>query len=99
MNTRTRKTKGKQFQNTIRDLLLESFPQLNLDDIKSTTMGDHGEDLQLSEKARKLLPFSTECKRQETLSYWQWMEQCEKEAIKHNTMPLLIFKRNKSDIY
>ena len=42
------KNKGKRLQNSVRDILLETFTQLEEDDIKSTTMGESGEDIQLS---------------------------------------------------
>ena len=62
MNTRSRKNKGKRLQNKIRDLLLETFQnELEPDDIKSTTMGESGEDIQLSPAARKFIPYAIEC--------------------------------------
>ena len=48
MKTRRFKNKGKRLQNSVRDILLETFTQLEEDDIKSTTMGESGEDIQLS---------------------------------------------------
>ena len=46
--TRSAKAKGRNGQQEVRDRLLETFPEFELDDIKSTTMGDTGEDIQLS---------------------------------------------------
>ena len=46
MKTRS-KNKGKRLQNNVRDLLLETFTQLEPDDVRSTTMGESGEDIQL----------------------------------------------------
>ena len=43
--TRAAKAKGRTGQNEIRDKLLETFPEFEEDDIKSTTMGDTGEDM------------------------------------------------------
>ena len=68
MKTRSAKNKGKRLQNDVRDLILETFKQLEPDDVRSTTMGDSGEDVLLSPKARKLFPFSVECKNQEKLN-------------------------------
>ena len=48
MKSRSAKNKGKRLQNNFRDLLLEAFQELEPDDIKSTTMGESGEDIQLS---------------------------------------------------
>ena len=67
MKTRSAKNKGKRLQNSVRDILLETFTQLEEDDIKSTTMGESGEDIQLSPAARKLIPYAIECKNQEKM--------------------------------
>ena len=48
MKTRSAKNKGKRLQNKVRDLILEKFTQLEEDDVRSTTMGDSGEDVLLS---------------------------------------------------
>ena len=42
MKTRSAKNKGKRLQNTVRDVLLETFDTLEPDDIKSAIMGDSG---------------------------------------------------------
>jgi len=97
MKPRSAKNKGKRLQNNVRDLILEKFNQLEPDDVRSTTMGDSGEDVLLSPAARKLFPFSVECKNQEKLNIWSSLEQTETNAGKHT--PLLIFKRNRSKTY
>jgi hypothetical protein len=60
-------------------------------------MGESGEDIKLSPAARKLIPYSFECKNQEKLSIWSPLEQAESNAGKH--IPLLVFKRNRSKTY
>jgi len=97
MKTRSAKNKGKRLQNTVRDVLLETFDTLEPDDIKSAIMGDSGEDIQLSPAARKLIPYSIECKNQEKINIWSSIEQSEQNAGKH--IPLLVFKRNRSKKY
>ena len=98
MNTRSRKNKGKRLQNKVRDLLLEQFNDLlEQDDVRSTTMGESGEDIQLSPAARKLIPYAIECKNQESLSIWKALEQAENNSNGYE--PLLIFKRNRSKTY
>ena len=88
----------KRLQNKIRDLLLETFQnELEPDDIKSTTMGESGEDIQLSPAARKFIPYAIECKNQEALSIWKALEQAENNSNGYE--PLLIFKRNRSKTY
>ena len=97
MKTRTAKNKGKRLQNDVRDLILETFTELEPDDVRSTTMGDSGEDILLSPAARKLFHFSVECKNQEKLNIWSSLEQAEDNAGQH--IPLLVFKRNRSKTY
>ena len=97
MKSRSAKNKGKRLQNTVRDVLLETFDTLEPDDIKSAIMGDSGEDIQLSPAARKLIPYSIECKNQEKLNIWSALEQA--EGNKGVSKPVLIFKRNRSKTY
>ena len=97
MKTRSAKNKGKRLQNQVRDLILEKFNKLEEDDVRSITMGDSGEDILLSPAARRLFPFSVECKNQEKLNIWSSLEQAEDNAS--NYTPLLIFKRNRSKTY
>ena len=98
MITSSRKSKGRRLQNKIRDLLLEHYSdKLETDDIRCAVMGESGEDLKLSPAARKLIPYSFECKNQEKLSIWSSLEQAEDNSGDHT--PLLIFKRNRSKTY
>ncbi len=68
MKTSSCKAKGRNLQKWVRDLILESFPSLEADDVRSTSMGAGGEDVQLSPAARKLFPYSLECKNVEKLN-------------------------------
>ena len=97
MKPRSAKNKGKRLQNTIRDLILEKFDSLEKDDVRSITMGDSGEDILLSPAARRLFPFSVECKNQEKLNIWSALEQAEENSGNH--IPLVIFKRNRTKTY
>ena len=97
MKPRSAKNKGKRLQNKVRDIILEKFDKLEPDDVRSITMGDAGEDILLSPAARRLFPFSVECKAQESLSIWSALQQAESNAGKH--IPLVIFKRNRSKTY
>jgi hypothetical protein len=97
MKPRSAKNKGKRLQNKVRDLILEKFNQLEPDDVRSVTMGESGEDILLSPAARKLFPFSTECKNQEKINIWSSLEQAETNSGKH--IPIVIFKRNRSKTY
>ena len=97
MKSRSAKNKGKRLQNSVRDILLETFNQLEPDDIRSAIMGESGEDIKLSPAARKLIPYSFECKNQEKLNIWSSLEQAEENAQKGK--PVLVFKRNRSKTY
>ena len=97
MKPRSAKNKGKRLQNKVRDLILEKFNQLEPDDVRSVTMGESGEDILLSPAARKLFPFSTECKNQEKINIWSSLEQAETNSGNH--IPIVIFKRNRSKTY
>ncbi len=98
MKTRSGKAKGRRLQNKIRDLLLEHFSdKLEPDDVKVAIMGESGEDIKLSPAARKLIPYSFECKNQEKLSIWSSLEQASENSGDYP--PVLIFKRNRSKTY
>ena len=98
MKPRSAKNKGKRLQNKVRDLILEKFnSKLEPDDVRSITMGDSGEDILLSPAARKVFPFSVECKNQEKLNIWSSLEQAENNSGNH--APLVVFKRNRTKTY
>ena len=97
MRSRSRKNKGKRLQNKVRDILLEAFQDLEQDDIRSAIMGESGEDIKLSPAARKEIPYSFECKNQESINIWKSLEQAKENS--NGYTPCLIFKRNRSKIY
>lgn len=98
MRPSSAKAKGRRLQNQIRELILDAFPELHPDDVKSAIMGESGEDIKLSPAARNLFPYSVEAKNQEKLNIWSALEQAE-ENKKENTTPILFFKRNRSKLY
>ena len=98
------KAKGRRLQNFVRDALRYVFiekwtklPKLEDDDIKSQTMGMCGEDIVLSPAAKKIIPYSFECKNKERLDLWKSLEQAEGNSQDRN--PCLVFKRNRSKVY
>ena len=104
MNPKSGKAKGRRLQNYVRDKLREVYiklwtkaPKLEHDDIKSQTMGMGGEDIVLSPAAKKLIPYSFECKNKERLNIWQSIEQCEENS--NGSIPVVVIKRNRSKIY
>lgn len=94
MKPSSSKAKGRKLQQWVRDLLLEIFPVLEPDDIKSTGMGQSGEDVQLSPAARKLIPYSIECKNRTTISVYAWYKQS-KANTPTGSEPILIIKQNR----
>ena len=92
MKPRSAKNKGKRLQNKVRDLILEKFDKLEEDDVRSITMGDSGEDILLSPAARKLFPFSVECKNQEKVNLWESYKQADDNSGKYE--PIVFIKRN-----
>ena len=80
MKTRSAKSKGRRLQNQIKELLLESFKELEPDDVRSAIMGETGEDIKLSPAARRQIPYSFECKNQEKLNIWESLNQAEENS-------------------
>ena len=96
---RSSKAKGRRLQNLVRDKLRAAFSSLlEEDDIKSQTMGMTGEDIVLSPAARKLIPYSIECKNVERLNVWQCLKQTE-DNTHEDCSPALIIKRNQTNPY
>lgn len=56
IKTSSAKAKGRRHQQWVRDKIYETFPVLEDGDVRSTSMGAGGEDLQLSPAARRLFP-------------------------------------------
>ncbi len=94
MKTASVKSKGRILQQTVRDKILETFPKLEKDDVKSTSMGASGEDIQLSPAARRSFPFSVECKSRATIGVYKWYDQAVTNAGS-GVEPLLVVKANR----
>ena len=97
MKSQSCKSKGRRLQSAIVRRILDHFAELEQDDVRSCSMGANGEDVQLSPRARGLLPFSIEAKNVEKLNVWGALEQAERNAGGFD--PLLVFKRNHSKTY
>lgn len=92
MRPQSAKSKGRTFQQFVRDVLLAAFPSLEKDDIKSTSMGAPGEDIQLSPAARKLIPYQIECKSKATSQIHTYYNQAKSHG---NYEPLVIVKKDR----
>lgn len=95
ISIQARKAKGRRLQQWVRDLILSVFPSLEPDDVKSTGMGQGGEDVQLSPAARKLIPVSIECKaRAKIPSIYEWYKQAEDNCPK-GSEPVLVIRQDR----
>lgn len=96
MKTQSCKAKGRRLQQQIVEDLYKNF-ELGEGDLKSTSMGAGGEDVQMSARARELIPYSFEAKNQERLNVWSAIEQA--EANCSDRAPVVVIKKNKKRPY
>lgn len=87
------KAKGRRLQQWVRDEILKRFKSLTQDDVRSTSMGAGGEDVQLSSAARKQFPYSVECKSKKSIAIYGLYEQAAANSGSHE--PLLIVKADR----
>ena len=85
------KAKGRRLQQWVRDYLHSNLKGVEKDDITSTPGGVNGPDIGLSPLARKLFPWTVECKSRSSFSVYEALEQAERNLIK-NTKPIAILK-------
>lgn len=99
MKTSSAKQKGRKLQQLVRDTLLKAFPQLEVDDIKSTSMGAQGEDVQLSPAARKIIPVAIEAKARRSIAVGRFYEQAQEHAIsvKEPVEPVVVLKEDRKN--
>lgn len=93
MKPSSAKAKGRKFQQEIRDLILSKYLCLEPDDVRSTSMGAGGEDIQLSPAARSKLPLSLECKHRASYAFFKDYDQAVINAPK-GAEPVLVCKAN-----
>lgn len=93
MKPSSAKAKGRRFQQRIRDDILDRFKsELELDDVRSTSMGAPGEDIMLSPKARSILPITIECKSVKSVAAARYYDQAAARTI--GRMPVAVFKED-----
>ena len=91
MNNKSRKAKARYLQNLVKDRIFELYPSLTKKDIRTSTTGENGADVKLlTLAARKLFPYSIECKnRSDNKQIYSYYNQ----ARKHSSLePLLVIK-------
>jgi hypothetical protein len=97
--TKSRKGKARALQNAVAEDIRAQFISLGSADIRPAIMGSSGMDIQLSTRAREQFPYAVECKNQEALNIWDALRQCEANAEKECLLPVLVFKRARTDTY
>lgn len=93
MKTKSAKQKGKRLQEYVVELILELFPELTEDDVKSTFSSVPGPDVLLSSKAKEKFPFDVECKNHERINLYKFWEQL-RARNNGKELPLLVVKSN-----
>ena len=95
MNRRSAKNKGNRLQVWVYERFLTLFG-LDEGEIRPAQGGEHGMDIKAIPRSRDRYPYAVECKNQEKISIWQAWKQAELNSEGHT--PLVIFKRNHSDV-
>jgi hypothetical protein len=93
MKPSSAKQKGRTHQQYVRDKILDKYPQLEKDDVRSTGMGQGGEDVQLSPRARELFNFSVECKSKAAFAGYAFYDQA--AANRGESIPIVVVKANR----
>jgi hypothetical protein len=98
MKPASAKNKGRKEQQAVSAEIREAL-SLPEPDAVSTSMGKSGVDIMLSSEARQKFPFAVECKCQESLNIWEALKQAEEHGKKENLIPIVTFRRNRSERY
>lgn len=91
ITTQSAKAKGRNLQKSVCKMILDRFTELESDDVKSTSMGASGEDVQLSPAARRVCPVSIECKARKSVAIYPWYIQAQTNC-RPDLEPLLVVK-------
>jgi hypothetical protein len=76
--------------------ILEAFPDLTENDVRSTSSGTKGRDIQLSQRALGCFNYAVECKNKARISIYKDYEQATTH-VKNDEIPLLVIKQNRSE--
>ena len=74
------KDKGEQFQQEVADRLCQVRQGFVPEDVQSSRMSTHGEDIILSPSARQVLPITVECKAQKRHAACATWKQAHRQA-------------------
>ena len=96
ITTKSAKSKARKLQQWVRDKVLSLSPMLRPEDVKSTTMGESGTDIQLSPYAKDRFPWVFECKANKSFAVYKVLEQCQSHA-KQGEVPIVVLKGDRKD--
>jgi hypothetical protein len=105
ISPQSRKAKGRKLQQLVRDYVLAAFPALSKDDVWSRSMGAGGTDVQLSQAAKSLFPYSVECKSGKLggtvpKKVYDWIGQAQEHLEPgEEEHPLVVFKADYKQPY
>lgn len=94
IKTQSAKAKGRKLQQWVVEQIYNLFPHLEEGDARSTSMGANGEDVTLSPAARRVFPYSVECKARASFVAYPWLLQAKANSNGHT--PILIVKQDRS---
>jgi hypothetical protein len=93
LKTSSAKQKGRLLQQWTRDLILKEF-NLSEEDVRSTSMGAQGEDIQFSKAAAERLRISIECKSRDRVAVYGFYDQA-RENTPAAREPVVVIKQNR----
>jgi len=95
MKQNSRQQKARYLQNIVKDKIIHLF-NLSSKDIRTSTVGENGEDVKLlSLTARRVFPYTTECKN--TQQYKSLYHVFNKTNKRNNREPLVVVKMNRKE--
>lgn len=93
MKASSAKAKGRVLQQWMANEILKRYSTLTPDDVRSTSSGANGVDVQLSQAAQKLFPFCIECKNIAAFTGYRYFDQAVANTTKGE--PLVVVKANR----
>jgi hypothetical protein len=94
LKTSSAKQKGRLLQIWVRELLIKKF-NLEYDDVRSTSMGQSGEDIQFSPLAARRTGVSIECKSRHRIAVYSYYQQA-KTNTPQEREPVVVIKQDRS---
>jgi|TARA_R100001163_G_C5016930_1_gene160943 hypothetical protein len=94
MKQKSRTAKGRYLQNIVKEKIVTLFPVLTKKDIRTSMNGENSADIKLlSHTAKKLFPYSVECKNRND---FRGIYNAFKQARNHSPRePILVIKMNR----